>query len=187
MRRAHVSLCLAMLAVPAAAGAAAAQGGKAPTSAAAPASGDTSGLRWAPGQGGAVPSGAQATGYDPGGFLFTCRAQIEGGTHPGKMRPGLAGCYVPLGGREVQVQQYEVLMGSSYTWVVSRDGTIPAGAVEGGRTRTAQQLYICRAAAYDGRSAMLVPGKTGAGLRGCNVGFDSRESTAAMYEVLVRR
>ncbi len=185
MTRARVPLWLAILAVPALAGAAHAQGGKAPT-AAAPAA-DTGGLQWAPGTGGAVPSGAQPTGYDPGGFLFTCRAQVESGTHPGKMRPGLAGCYVPLGGREVPVQQYEVLMGSGYTWVVSRDGTIPAGAVEGGRTRTAQQLYICRAAAYDGRAAMLVPGKTGAGLRGCNVGFDSREITAAMYEVLVRR
>ncbi len=32
----------------------------------------------------------------------------------------------------------------------------------------------------------LVPGKIGAGLRGCNVGVGGREVTLAIYEVLIQ-
>jgi hypothetical protein len=164
--------------------------GKTPVGAApapAPAAPAADSIRWASGQGGSIPSGAEPTGYDPGGFLFSCRAQVEGGTHPGKVRPGVEGCLVPLGGREVAIRQYEVILASGYTWVVARDGTVPGGALEVGRTRTNEPLYLCRAAAYDGRNVGLVPGKTGAGLRGCNVGFAGREETRPFYEVLIRR
>jgi hypothetical protein len=159
--------------------------GAAPPAAAAPAASGAA-AEWVAGAGGAIPSGAVAVGYDAGGFLYSCRGAVEGGTHPGKVRPGIAGCFVPLGGRETTLGSYEVLRGSGFTWVVARDGTIPEGAIEAGRTRTNQPLYVCRAAAHDGRSVMLVPGKIGAGLRGCNVGYGEREVTQAFYEVLVR-
>lgn len=137
---------------------------------------------WATSQGGAIPAGAIATGYEPGGFLYTCRAQVEGGTHPGKVRPGFDGCYVPLGGREVSVRQHQVYVGSP-AWTVTRDGTVPEGAVEAGRTGNNQVLYVCRAAAAPGQ---LQPGKAGAGLRGCNVGVGGAEQTQPLYEVLVQ-
>ena len=144
----------------------------------------TASTLWVSAQGGAIPPGAEATGYEPGGFLYSCRALIQGGgTHPGKVRPGFTGCYVPIGGRETSVRQYEVFTGD-LAWAVARDGTIPEGAVEAGRTPTGQNLYVCRAAAAPGQ---LQPGKTGAGLRGCNVGVGGAEQTLAMYEVLVRR
>jgi hypothetical protein len=137
---------------------------------------------WVAAQAGALPPGAEPTGYEPGGFLYSCRAQIQGsGTHPGKVRPGFTGCYVPIGGRETSIRQYEVYVGA-LTWTVARDGTVPEGAVEGGRTASNQVLYVCRAAAAPGQ---LQPGKTGAGLRGCNVGVGGDEQTLAMYEVLV--
>jgi len=140
------------------------------------------GVQWVAAQGGAIPPGAEPTGYESGGFLYTCRAQVEGGeVHSGKVRPGFDGCYVPTGGREVSVRQYEVLVGAG-TWVVARDGSVPEGSVEVGRTRTGQSLYACRAA---GAAGQLVPGKTGAGLRGCNVGVGGVEHTEPMYEVLV--
>lgn len=138
---------------------------------------------WMASSGGAIPPGAQPSGYEAGGFLYTCRGQVEGGTHPGKVRPGFEGCYIPVGGREQSVRAYEVMLGQ-VAWAVARDGTLPAGAVEVGRTRTGQVLYACRAAGAPGQ---LVPGKTGAGLRGCNIGVGGQEQTQAMYEVLVRR
>lgn len=136
---------------------------------------------WSTSQGGAIPPGSQATGYEPGGFLYSCRGQVEGGTHPGKVRPGFDGCYVPVGGREVSVRQYQVFTGSP-AWTIARDGTVPEGAVEAGRTRSNQILYVCRAAGAPGQ---LQPGKTGAGLRGCNIGVGGVEQTQAIYEVLV--
>lgn len=139
--------------------------------------------QWVAAQGGAVPPGAQPTGYEAGGFLYSCRASVEGGVHPGKVRPGFDGCYVPVGGRETSIRQYEVLIGNS-DWVVARDGSVPERSVEVGRTRTGQILYACRSAGAPGQ---LVPGKTGAGLRGCNVGVGGSETTQPMYEVLVRR
>jgi hypothetical protein len=138
---------------------------------------------WVASQAGAIPPGAQPSGYEPGGFLYTCRASVEGGIHTGKVRPGFEGCYVPVGGRETSVRAYEVMTGQ-VAWAVARDGVLPSGAVEAGRTRSGQVLYACRAAGAQGQ---LVPGKTGAGLRGCNIGVGGQETTAAMYEVLVRR
>lgn len=139
---------------------------------------------WAPSQGGAIPPGAEPTGYEPGGFLYSCRGVVPGsGTHPGKVRPGFTGCYVPISGRESSIRTYEVFTGTA-TWAVARDGTIPEGAIEAGRTPSGQILYVCRAAAAPGQ---LQPGKTGAGLRGCNVGVGGVEQTLGMYEVLVRR
>jgi hypothetical protein len=35
---------------------------------------------------------------------------MDGGFHPGKVRPGFEECYVPLNGREQSVRQYEVLV-----------------------------------------------------------------------------
>lgn len=138
---------------------------------------------WVASQGGAIPPGAPPAGYESGGFLYACRAQVEGGIHPGKVRPGFDGCYVPTSGREVSVRQYEVLVGTA-SWEIAREGNVPEGAVEVGRTRTGLPLYACRAA---GAAGQLQPGKTGAGLRGCSIGVGGLEQTQANYEVLVQR
>src|SRR5882672_9142231 len=73
----------------------------------APMAAAASGESWVASQGGAVPVGARPAGYEPAGYLYVCRATTDGGVHPGKVRPGFAGCYVPLDGREVSVSQYE--------------------------------------------------------------------------------
>ncbi len=141
------------------------------------------GPTWVRAQGGAVPPGARAVGYEAAGFLYACRALMDGGFHPGKVRPGFEGCYVPLNGREQSVQQYEVLVGSP-NWEIARDGNVPEGSFEVGRTRAGQPLYACRAA---GAAGELMPGRTGAGLRGCNIGVGGIEQTQTTYEVLVQR
>lgn len=140
------------------------------------------GMSWVAAQGGSVPSGALTTGFTPEGFLYSCRGTIENGVHLGKVRPGLGGCLIPLGGNERTVRAYEVLVGQPQRWMGAQDGQVPGHAVDVGRTRTNQPLYVCRGV----RGNELVPGKIGAGLRGCNVGVGGREVTLAIYEVLIQ-
>jgi hypothetical protein len=143
----------------------------------------TMGPSWVHSKGGAVPPGARAVGYEPAGVLYSCRALLDGGFHPGKVRPGFDGCYVPLNGREQSVRQYEVLVGSP-NWEIAQNGNVPEGSFEVGRTRAGQPLYACRAA---GAAGELMPGRTGAGLRGCNIGVGGIEQTQTTYEVLIQR
>jgi len=71
---------------------------------------------WQPANGGSIPSGALRTGREAiiGNevpfSLYTCRAKMNGGTHPGKVRPEFGGCKIPYGGKEHTVYQYEVLI-----------------------------------------------------------------------------
>lgn len=139
-------------------------------------------VQWVAAQGGAVPSGALPTGFDESGFLYSCRASIEGGTHPGKVKPGLTGCIVPIGGEEQSVRNYEVMVGPPQRWAAAQDGQVPDRAIDVGRTRQSQPLYVCRAV----RRGEYVPGRLGAGLSGCSIGASGRENTIAIYEVLVR-
>lgn len=69
-------------------------------------------------------------------------------------------------------------------WQSAAGGRFPAGALAvgsepaEGRTRP---LYVCRVYFADGSE---LPGKTGAGFAGCNVGVNGREVVAPSYEVL---
>jgi len=55
---------------------------------------------------GAVVCGREATGE----LLFVARADLNGGRHPGKIRFGFGGALISFGGKEVQVNNYEVLI-----------------------------------------------------------------------------
>ena len=50
-------------------------------------------------------AGREANG-DP---LWACRARYEGGFHPGKVRPGFKGCNIPYGGREIAIDDFQLL------------------------------------------------------------------------------
>jgi hypothetical protein len=140
------------------------------------------GMSWVGAQGGAVPNNAVVTGFTPQAWLYSCRGTIEGGVHLGKIRAGLSGCLIPVGGREQTVAVYDVLSGPPQKWMPATNGEVPARAVDVGRTASDQPLYVCRGV----RNNELVPGKTGAGLRGCNVGVGGREVVLAIYEVLIQ-
>ena len=52
-----------------------------------------------PASGGAVPEGAVAWGYEANGeALFVCRAYLNGGLHPGKVRGEFGAANIPCGG-----------------------------------------------------------------------------------------
>ena len=61
--------------------------------------------------GGAIPYAALQTGREANGvYLYTCRAKMNGGMHPGKVRAEFGGCNIPYGGREYTVIEYDVLI-----------------------------------------------------------------------------
>ena len=65
---------------------------------------------WRPAAGGEIPGGAFAGGFEANGqVLYFCRAEWQGGVHPGKIRAGFRGCNIPYGGQEITVGRYEVL------------------------------------------------------------------------------
>jgi hypothetical protein len=69
-------------------------------------------MRWVTANGGAIPNGASAHGHEANGeALFVCRAQLNGGLHPGKVRGEFGAANIPWGGKEVKIFSYEVLVG----------------------------------------------------------------------------
>jgi hypothetical protein len=67
-----------------------------------------SSLQWVPTSNGAVPPGAVVGGHEPGRDLYVCRAEYQGGVHPGKLVEGHA-CCIGWGGEEKYFGDYEVL------------------------------------------------------------------------------
>ncbi len=60
---------------------------------------------------GRVPIGAVVCGNDVDGTpLFVARAIFNGGTHPGKTRPGLNGALIGWGGTEHVVAPYQIMV-----------------------------------------------------------------------------
>ncbi len=135
-----------------------------------------------PGGGGALSwanPGAQPMvigGQEPGRQLPICRANYNNGTHPGKLVDGR--CNISYGGKEIQVGQFQVLVGSGARWAGGANGSVPQGAFIGGQ-EPGRQLPVCRAQ-YNGG---IHPGKLVAA--NCNFGYGGREIEARNYEVLL--
>jgi hypothetical protein len=65
---------------------------------------------WVHASGGNIPSDAIEVGYEADGpILYAARAYYQGGLHPGKIEHGFGGANIPWGGKEISVQEYEVL------------------------------------------------------------------------------
>jgi hypothetical protein len=148
--------------------------------------------RWASAANGNIPQGAYSYGFEapsPGSFgfgpaLYPCRGFLNGGLHPGKVRPGFTGCDVGWGGKEVPVNPYEVLIAGPFyqlpvdNWPLAA-GSLPVqyGPVMGGFEIDGQPLYICLANFNNGEH----PGKFRPGLGGCNIGWGGAEQTVPTY------
>jgi hypothetical protein len=129
-----------------------------------------------------APNGAIIAGRENGDNLYICRAQYNGGRHPGKVVDGR--CNIGYGGEEVTLSSYKVLVNdgsnSDLEWVSSRNGYAPNGAVLGGR-EDGDPLYICRAM-FNGTKH---PGKLVG--ESCNIGYGGNELSFSSYEVLVQK
>jgi hypothetical protein len=138
-------------------------------------------MRWVSASGGAIPNGAAAQGREANGeALFVCRAQLNGGLHPGKVRGEFGAANIPFGGNEVKVNPYEVLMDAG-TWVPASGGAVPEGAVAWGHEANGEALFVCRAALNGG----LHPGKVRGEFGAANIPFGGKEVKVFSYEVLV--
>jgi hypothetical protein len=71
------------------------------------------GATWQPTTGANIPATAIIGGQEAAGVLAICRANHQGGVHPGKTSRVLNGCNIGWGGREVAISQYEVLVMAS--------------------------------------------------------------------------
>ena len=93
---------------------------------------------------GQVFAGAFQAGTDrKGDALYFCSVNHKGGVHLGKVRPGIGGCHIGYGGREVSFNTYRVGLGYGH-WANGKKSSIPYGAVAYGR-ENGQPLYACRA------------------------------------------
>jgi hypothetical protein len=145
---------------------------------------------------GAIPANATnkgAHGQDNHGSgqapLYVCRADLGGwkGVQLGSLAPGSSGCLIPYGGTTQKKSPYEVLVDLSpnrlplTTANVSSGGSIPFGALAGGYDTDGQPLYYCQAS-YGGA---VVPGKTKANFRSCDIPWQGSEIYVPSYQVLV--
>jgi DM9 repeat len=138
------------------------------------------GVAWVKASGGDVPPNAVAGGREAGGEpLYVCRANLDGGVHGGKVRKGLRGCNIGLGGKEQKASSYEVLVQRPLAWISMEGGEIPTDAIAAGR-EGATTLYVCRAAFAGG----IHSGKIQPAFGGCKFGVGGREQTVTSYEVL---
>lgn len=95
-----------------------------------------------------LPEGAIHAGHDiDGSQMFVGRAWHEGDQLPAKLIPSKRAAYVAYGGREVFVDNYDVLCHGSVVWVTVYPSlrAVPPFSVAGGQTRDGEPLYIGRA------------------------------------------
>ncbi|CAL8106691.1 unnamed protein product [Calicophoron daubneyi] len=78
--------------------------------------------------------------------MFVIRGNYSGDTIPGKWVRNLHSGYVSHGGREIQLDNFEVLCipKDRYQWEKSRDGQPPSGAIEAGNTSGGEKLYVAQ-------------------------------------------
>jgi hypothetical protein len=140
--------------------------------------------------GGTIPTNATnkgAHGARLGVPLYFCRADLGGGkgVQLGSLAPGSSGCLIPYGGTTLTASSYDVLVDLSprlplTTANVSNGGDIPVDALVGGKDTDGQTLYYCQAS-YNGA---VVPGKTNANFKSCDIPWGSSEIYVASYQVL---
>lgn len=130
-----------------------------------------------------LPSNAIAGGVELNNYgrtLYVCRADYNGGTHPGKLTDGY--CNFGFGGKEISLANYEVATGNGY-WGKPYGNYI--NALVGGR-ETERARYVCRAnyreaTGYGNAYSGQIPGKVIDGK--CNFSFETKEISTTDFEV----
>ncbi|CAG9787164.1 unnamed protein product [Diatraea saccharalis] len=120
-------------------------------------------------------------GYD-GSPLWVIRSHYEGDLIPGKLAVKHKAAYVPWGGKENKVDNFEVCCAQPdrVRWVEARNGVVPPNAIPGGRVSTGETLYIGRAK----EQGSLTPGKIHPSHKTLYMSFGGDEIPHPVYEVL---
>lgn len=122
-------------------------------------------------------------GWD-GSPLWVIRAWHAGDLIPGKLSIRHSSASIMFDGKEVPVQNIEVLCArpESLRWVPASNGSVPPGAIPGGRTESGETLYVGRAR----YQLSITPGKVHPSHHSCYIGFAGAEVAHKMYDVLCR-
>ncbi|CRK89235.1 CLUMA_CG002994, isoform A [Clunio marinus] len=117
-----------------------------------------------------------------GASIYVGRAFHQGVWLPAKFIPSKNACYVPYNGKEVFVQDFEVLEAkeNKFSWEPASDGRIATGAVSTGRDGN-DEIYIGRAP-YQGS---MTVGKIHPSHRCIYLPYGGNEVRLTHYEVLV--
>ncbi|KAF5276753.1 hypothetical protein FQR65_LT16203 [Abscondita terminalis] len=138
--------------------------------------------QWVSASGGNVPPGAFVGGNDTGGEpLYVIRSNFQGALIPGKLVASHRSGYVPWGGNENAVVQYEVLCNSSARWVPCSGGNIPPNAVVGGQSESGEPLYIGRAH----HQGSITIGKVQRSHNCCYIPYGGQEMNFQQFEILI--
>ncbi|KAJ8959782.1 hypothetical protein NQ314_006212 [Rhamnusium bicolor] len=148
----------------------------------APPSAPPSSVCWVAASNGQVPPSAFAGGEDNGEPVYIIRAQFSGGLIPGKLVPSHGQSYVPWGGDENAVPQYEVLCDFPGQWLACSGGNIPPNALAAGQTEDGEPLYVGRVV-HDGA---LTTGKVQQSHGVCYISYGGKELSFPEYEILVQ-
>ncbi len=131
---------------------------------------------------GSIPGNATPLGFDSSGdTLYSCVVAYNGGLHPGKIRPGFAGCHFGFGGIEYENATYRVMVGTG-GWRMASNGTIPDDVVAVGYEANGSYLGVCRAQ-FNG----LQVGKIGPSTGSCAIAYGGTEHTIYQYEVMTKQ
>jgi len=130
-----------------------------------------------------VPPSAFVGGEDQSGEpLFVARGFFNGALVPGKLVPSHGVCYVPWGGKENAVNEYEVLCDCPAHWQACYGGQIPPNAVAAGQSEDGEPLYIGRTV-HDGT---LTIGKVQPSHGVLYIPYGGQEVSYQQYEILVQ-
>ena len=139
-------------------------------------------LTWVKYSDGMPLSGAVIGGYDQGNPLYVARALHEGCIVPGKFHAVYKTSYISWAGKELEKKEgFDLLLGSALDWKPAADGSVPDGAVEGGRRPDGGPLYIARAKVNGVESI----GKLNPQHKFCHIPYGGTEHLVKRYEVLV--
>lgn len=118
-----------------------------------------------------------------GSELHIVRAHVGDEIATGKLHIGHDCCYIPYGGAEEKVAEYEVLSnpgGAEIVWVSASNGEVPIGAVVGGSDAQGEPIFIIRCD-HEGET---IPGKFVSSLKKAYIPWGEEEYEYDMYEVL---
>lgn len=141
------------------------------------------GFEWFPSANGHVPADAVVAGNQSNGEpLYVGRANVSGSLSVGKIHPSHHCIYVPFGGIEHSINQYEVLIAPRRsTWVqTSRFAPLPDGAILAGHDQDGTQIYVGRA----WHNGDLIPAKVIPSKQACYIAYGGQEILKDEIEVL---
>lgn len=136
---------------------------------------------WVAAAGGEVPPNAFIGGEDNGEALFVGRGNFNNSQIPGKLLATHGCCYVPWGGNENPLNEYEVLCDFNGGWIDCSGANIPSTALPAGETEDGEPLYVGRVF----HNGCLTIGKVQESHGVCYVPYGGEELPFQAYQILV--